>query len=80
MVLQRVARSSGDVETLQRWRPPKPAARRSTCNAELVEDAGAELAATSQPDVEGTATMAPACASTPAAGLTPVATRRDERP
>ena len=80
MELQRVARSSGDVEKLQRRRPPMPAAWRSTCNAELVEDADAELAATSQPDVEGTATMAPACASTPATGLTPVSTQADARP
>ena len=68
------------VETLQRRRPLKPAATRSTCTAELVAVADAEGAATSLPHAEGTATMAPACASTPATGLTPVATRRDERP
>ena len=68
------------VETLQRRRPLKPAATRSTCAAELVAVADAEGAATSLPHAEGTATMAPACASTLGAGLTPAGTRRSDLP
>ena len=83
-------RSSGDVEMLQQS-VAGHAARRRGCSVEPAETEDAELAATSrltsqprgswsEPGVEGTATMAPACASTPATGTTRRATPSGARP